>query len=371
MTDDTIRPISDSVEFVGRHIKTSKVKHTWTFESHVRDKAVKVELFASKAGKRRICVNSSLMKQSDASKSLRFSYAGLTLEVVEEKENEYDLLIGPHSFSALKQSATSVPTSSVPDTDAAVFPQSEIDHRSSYSLRTIIPAAEEDEGSCAQLDPFSPDLVSCFPPDDDGVTDKPVEEDEGSSVQPDPLSPDLVSCFPPDNDGVTDKPVDLLSGTDTFVDPFSSVPSTISPSLSSVDGSFVGPALTLENSASSTSTSTHVNPFDEVRPAVINPFDAQPQNELEMLKAENKALQVQAHQQMQAQYQMQYQMQAQYQKHLMQQQQAYQIQMQQQQQYFQQQQKPSAETRVKQLAALVDQRTFDSAVEFALSTHTP
>jgi len=338
MTDDTIRPISDSVEFVGRHIKTSKVKHTWTFESHVRDKAVKVELFASKAGKRRICVNSSLMKQSDASKSLRFSYAGLTLEVVEEKENEYDLLIGPHSFSALKQSATSVPTSSVPDTDAAVFPQSEIDHRSSYSLRTIIPAAEEDEGSCAQLDPFSPDLVSCFPPDDDGVTDKPV---------------------------------DLLSGTDTFVDPFSSVPSTISPSLSSVDGSFVGPALTLENSASSTSTSTHVNPFDEVRPAVINPFDAQPQNELEMLKAENKALQVQAHQQMQAQYQMQYQMQAQYQKHLMQQQQAYQIQMQQQQQYFQQQQKPSAETRVKQLAALVDQRTFDSAVEFALSTHTP
>jgi len=119
---DQIKTLAQRVEFVGKRIKTSKTKVTWSF--NIKQVCFTVELFDSKSsGKRRVHVNGHLAKEVSAkgATTLQFRNTGLSFEVAigdkspakkSSKGNKagepdcvaasvYDLRVDGHSFAEI------------------------------------------------------------------------------------------------------------------------------------------------------------------------------------------------------------------------------------------------------------------------------
>jgi len=429
LTVEEIAPISKEVAFVGKRIKTSKAKVTWSFNvtrTDAEDRHFKVELLASKkSGKRRVSVNDHLMKEVDVnSKSLRFSTGGILLEPIvgklskkkEDDQIEYDLLVGGHSLSALylelKRQQGEMEKASAACTTASEQLATETPAEHQHNCRSSYPEIGGDNVPTDEYtDPFSPDTVmASFPSQsfstfDTNATSTFTDMDSDSDTTEDESAQSL-DFLSGDMDSVT-------SFNSTFNDPFSSVLSTLSPVLEPTHGSFTGSPMTLVSTAgsrcpSSITTSPPQNPFDAPNPAIVNPFDAPVVDELVKLRAENEALKLKAENEalkakmQQQQYQIQQQQPQQYNyqqqvshsqdrwsmechraSYVQQQQQQFQQQQQLQHQQYgvpsdfylqqqeqlrkQQQQVASGHVSVQQLSSLVENQTFDSAVMLALN----
>jgi len=315
----SVNPISKDVQFVGKHIKTSKMRVVWSFK--IRKAAwylFEVELLASKSGKRRISVNGHLTKECDSKTkdqhtSFKFHHGGLALEVL-QKGSDFDLLIGSQLFSEVKGVGAKI-VDFVPKHKCTHNPDPLFsDHGSmGNGLKTSKPLKRASsrgsypntkgvffKGGFLHSDSLTLKSTAC---EGDSFGSKAVNSEQkaqmynfdqeeidresvstASTVSPerfhDPFSSMIDSPFykTMSTTGSTlSPPQDQLSGVDSgescaFDDPFSSVCSSATTAIPQPPVLSLKRAITSLNNGAPTMTSTiFPNPFDEtVHP---NPFD--------------------------------------------------------------------------------------------------
>jgi hypothetical protein len=323
MFQQTVVPVSHEVDFVGKRIKTSKLRHLWSFyvrRNDAVDPAVdnyfEVELlFSKKSSKRRVSVNGHLMKQvaGKVDENVKFCISGLVLEVKPEVRSGYDLLIGGESFSQLNpdhkldeeehsreeaQPARPNKAVAVSKRQRGSYPRSLSDHEAVEVLESLKAKATLTLVSKAPIVQLQRKFSANQPTEQDDSGDMSrVSNCTASTISPaesfkDPFATPSSMVFSPfttipataasttltaaasgrgsasvylESDSVPD----FLSGSDndtnardSFVDPFSSVLSSASLAPVSVPPPCGAPAATATPPAPAAVAQQHLNPFD-------------------------------------------------------------------------------------------------------------
>jgi len=104
MKRNDIKALEQCLKLVGKHIKSSKSKISWSFD--VRAVCFTIELLVSSySGKKRVKLNGQVMKEAKDTSALAFKHSDMAFQLIETSKNRgkygYDLLINGHAFSEL------------------------------------------------------------------------------------------------------------------------------------------------------------------------------------------------------------------------------------------------------------------------------
>jgi len=103
MKRNDIKALDQCLDLVGKRIKSSKSKISWSFDVHAVCFTIEL-LISSYSGKKRVKMNGQVVKEAKDTSALTFTHGGVIFDVINSKyrgKYGYDLLINGHAFSEL------------------------------------------------------------------------------------------------------------------------------------------------------------------------------------------------------------------------------------------------------------------------------